>query len=455
MTHSLRIGIDLRYPEFAFMRGMGRYTLQQLHITIANSPQHHYYLFCLSSTPIMVEDFTKYANVTMCRHFFSYPLTFLTQLPITNRSIERQLSYYIALYKLDFLHIPTMFHFIQPIPDHLGDYPVLITVYDLIPYLYMKHFDFSPQIQVQYARGLEYIKTAKHLIAISEATKNDVIQHLGYDEKNITVVYPALDKQFVVLSQEVTQARLNGLWERLAIPRPERYLLTVTDHFYTKNLDTLFIAYAQLPASERKTCPLVVTFDILEKDIIRFTKRVKELGIPTEQVIFTRRVSEDELVALYNGAEFTVYPSRYEGFGYPIAEAMACGSAVITTTAASMPEVAGEAAMLVDADESEEFTEAMHTLLGDAAMRLALREKGLVQCQQFNLGNMAQATLTAYSAFGTYVHPTPPINLPVGYRVVLSGLNFYVKARWGARYVKWSAYHKVYYPLKKRVLRLK
>ena len=120
-----------------------------------------------------------------------------------------------------------------------------------------------------------------------------------------------------------------------------------------------------------------------------------------------------------------------------------------------MPEVAGEAAMLVDADESEEFTEAMHTLLGDADMRLALREKGLVQCQQFNLGNMAQATLTAYSAFGTYVHPTPPINLPVGYRVVLSGLNFYVKARWGARYVKWSAYHKVYYPLKKRVLRLK
>jgi glycosyltransferase involved in cell wall biosynthesis len=446
MTDSLRIGIDLRYPEFAFKRGIGRYTLQQL---------HHYYLFCLKSTPIMAMAFSQYPNVTLCRHFVSYPLTDLTQLPITSRAIERQLSYYIQHYQLDFLHIPTMFHFIQPIPEHLGDYPVLITVYDLIPYLYMPHFDFSPPIQAQYARGMEYIKTAKHLIAISEATKNDVVNHLGCDPNKITVVYPALDTHFTVLSPDVVQERLNGLWEHLKIRRPERYILTVTDHFYTKNLDTLLIAYAQLPLADREACPLVVTFDILGKDLIRFTKQVQDLGIPAEQVIFTRRVSEEQLVALYNGAMFVVYPSRYEGFGYPIAEAMACGSAVITTTAASMPEVAGEAAMLVDAEQAEEFTEAMHTLLHDSALRQTLREKGLMQCQQFNLDNMAQATLVAYSTFAPYTQSTPPITMPMGYRVILASLSVYIKVRWAVRYVKWWAYHNVYYPLKRRVLGLK
>ncbi|PJF28662.1 MAG: hypothetical protein CUN52_12330, partial [Phototrophicales bacterium] len=359
--------------------------------------------------------------------------------------------FFIQKYQIDFLHIPALFHFTQPIPKYLNACPVLITVYDLIPYMYMSHFDYSPLIQAEYARGLEYIKTANHLIAISEATKRDIVRHLGYDAQRITVVYPALDKHFQVLDATVVSERLHHLWTRLGIPAPKQYILTVTDYFYTKNLDTLLLAYSQLSPQYRADYPLVVTFDISDKHLTLFSQKTQELGIDT-QVIFTRRVSDAELVALYNGATIMVYPSRYEGFGYPIAEAMACGSPVITTTAASMPEVAGDAALLVDPEDPQAFVDAITTLLTDATLRQTLRQKGLQQHRQFNLDHMAQATLSTYHVFTPYSHPAPPSHFPLHYRLVLGMLGIYIKVHLQWRRLLWHAYHKLYAPLKKRIL---
>jgi len=453
MSQSLRIGVDLRYPDIIFSRGMGRYTLQQLHTTIANSPQHHYYLFCLSHLATAIKPFLNYPNVTLCQHFTTYPLSEIARFTLIRKASEKHLEYYIHHYQLDIFYIPSLFHFLQPIPEGLTNNPILITVYDLIPYLFMDKLGFlGDLLQEEYWKGIAFIKKATHLIAISEATKQDVIRHLGYDEKRITVVYPALDKTFQRLDEQTIEQRLNGLWERLKLPRPNQYIFTVADHFYTKNLHTLIKGYSQLPQTVRDATPLVITFDIHPTHRAEFMQFADTLGVGN-RVIFTHRVSEDELVALYNGATFTVYPSRYEGFGYPIVEAMACGSPVITTTASSMPEVAGDAALLVDPEDSESFTEAMYTLFQDSALRATLREKGLARYGQFNLENMAHQTLLAFEQFSANASKKPIAHFELRYRLILLALRIYVRVRWFFRYLKWQAYHKLYVPFKKHILR--
>ncbi|MDX2076482.1 MAG: glycosyltransferase family 1 protein [bacterium] len=406
----MRIGVDVRLIEELFQRGMGRYTLQQLHAVILATPQHHYVLFCLKKVPPSLRAFEKYPNVTLAKQFVRYNLHTFTKAPRFLDTLTQMLDKVAWEYEIDVFHIPIMMNFIQPIPTQMTACAVVATVYDLIPLIFAEHFPQPLVAQALYDFGIERYKTADYLIAISQATKHDTVRLLGYPSERIGVAYPAVDKSFMRLDDATIQARLTALWQKLGIPAPAHYIFTVTDHFYTKNLDTLLVAYAQLPADLRLTTPLIVTFDIYPKDRVRFMARAKELGVDG-QVIFTGRIPEDDLVALYNGALFTVYPSRYEGFGYPIAEAMACGSPVITTTAASMPEVAGEGALLVNPEDAEAMTDAMHRLYHDADLRQSYRQGGYAQASQFNLDALAKATHDAYQQALTY-HPAPRSSAP-------------------------------------------
>jgi glycosyltransferase involved in cell wall biosynthesis len=107
-------------------------------------------------------------------------------------------------------------------------------------------------------------------------------------------------------------------------------------------------------------------------------------------------VSRDELVALYNLADFSVYASHYEGFGLPVAESMACGTPVLTSTTSCLPEIAGGAAVLVDPCDDDAITDAMARMIDDAALRLRLREAGFARRRAFRWEQAAELTLDAY-----------------------------------------------------------
>lgn len=428
---ALRVGIDIRFVQGTFGRGMGRYTLQQLNSVIRATPDNQYVIFCLKNIPPSIKAFSQYANVTLENRFVRYNQRLFTKHIRHREALTRLIDRLAWDYKLDIIHIPMIFNFIQPIPTQFTTCPVTMTLYDFIPLIFKEHFPQPPSAQRQYDMGIDRYKQADSLIAISEATKHDCMRILGYPESQIFVANPAVDTSFTRLDEPVTAERLSRLWARLKITPPRQYIFTVTDHFYTKNLDTLLIAYSQLPADIRAITPLIVTFDIYPKDRVRFSARADELGIG-EQVIFTGKVPEDDLVALYNGALFTVYPSRYEGFGYPIAEAMLCGSPVITTNTSSMPEVAGDKAILVNPESADEMCHAMLDLYQSPKKRQSMRESGYSQAKKFSLEALTEATIFAYEQTVSRAPvrpstkpPSPPIYARS--RLILSYYLYWVK----------------------------
>jgi glycosyltransferase involved in cell wall biosynthesis len=122
---------------------------------------------------------------------------------------------------------------------------------------------------------------------------------------------------------------------------------------------------------------------------------VERLGL-TRQVRFLRAVSDQDLVSLYNAASLFVFPSLYEGFGLPPLEAMACGTAVISSTASSLPEVVGEAGLLIDPADTEALAKAMEQVLSDTEMRKQMQSAGLVQAQNFSWEKTARQTIESY-----------------------------------------------------------
>lgn len=268
--------------------------------------------------------------------------------------------------------------------------PTVITVHDLSTLLF-------PELHVHntiemHERKMHFVRTQADLvIAVSENTRRDVIKHLDVPPERVRVVYEAAGEQFHPIEDAHTVAAIAHRY-RL---EPNSYVLTVGTLEPRKNQIRLVEAFHLL--SQRgvtRGLKLVLAggkgwlYDNL-------FQRVEELGL-TEDVIFTGVVPDEDLPALMNGALVFVYPSLYEGFGLPALEAMACGVPVITSNASSLPEVAGDAALLVDPYDVEGLAEAMRSLIESEETRSDLREKGLAQAARFSWERTARETLAAY-----------------------------------------------------------
>ncbi|MGH7231238.1 MAG: glycosyltransferase family 4 protein [Nitrospiraceae bacterium] len=222
-----------------------------------------------------------------------------------------------------------------------------------------------------------------HVVTVSECSRCDIMAHLGLPKDRLTVVYPGIDL-------ERFRPALAGS-PKTSAARP--YVLCVAGADPTKNLEVLIDAFARLPSAVRAAHDLVLTGDFRRRADLR--ARVAQSGIQA-QSIFTGVVSDERLIELYRAAAVFVFPSLYEGFGLPVLEAMACGCPVISSDASSLPEVAGEAAVLVDPRDVGGLASAMERVLGGADVRLALRERGLEQAARFPWERTARETIAVY-----------------------------------------------------------
>jgi glycosyltransferase involved in cell wall biosynthesis len=231
-------------------------------------------------------------------------------------------------------------------------------------------------------------RRARRVIAISESTKRDVVTRLGVSPDQVDVVYCGVEKILRPLPvAEVTRFR-----QERALP--DRFILFLGTLEPRKNVQTLVRAYSQWRKAEHDIPKLVVAggkgwyYD-------RIFAEVESLDLAGD-VIFPGYVTQQELPLWYNAAQLFVYPSRFEGFGLPVLEAMACGTPVITTNVASLPEVAGDAALLVSPDDEAQLVEAMRRTLGDKSLRQEMVAKGLAQSTQFTWARTAHQTLKTY-----------------------------------------------------------
>lgn len=223
---------------------------------------------------------------------------------------------------------------------------------------------------------------ADHVLTVSECSRRDIMERLRFSAEHVSVVYPGIDRD---------QFRPDFSVPSRSHSRP--YILCVAGSDPTKNVETLLDAFAQLPCELRETHDVVLVGDLRRRQDVR--DRVGRLGIAA-QTKFAGVVDDVQLVSLYQHARVFVFPSRYEGFGFPVLEAMASGCPVITSNASSLPEVVGDAALLADPSDSNGFMRHLEQVLADEVLCRMLREKGLVRAAQFSWERTARETLRVY-----------------------------------------------------------
>lgn len=412
----MRIGVDYRIltDPYALMgRGIGRYTQQQLSAVLKLDSENEYVLLCApGSDPAgVVADVRDAPNVSIREVDVAGFGRVAEHDPAAASLLSRQVGTWLRRNGIDLYHATSPFVLDQPDLPQLDACPMVATVYDLIPYLLADSYLTDAGQRAAYLRAADFVSEAARIVAISESTAHDIAASWGYPADRIDVCPPFAGGHFARLSDDVRDAALRDLRKRVLLP--QRYLVTVTALHPAKNLPWLLEAYALLPASLRLGLPLVICchLEVSQADEVR--ARCDGLGIAGD-VVLTGFVSDEELVAVYNGAELLVHPSCYEGFGLPVLEAMQCGTPVITSSTSSLPEVAGGAAALVDPGDASAMAGAIAALTDDPARRASMREAGLERAHAFTAEQLGRATLAAYrSAVSQPISPAVRVPPPV------------------------------------------
>ncbi|MBO1050576.1 MAG: glycosyltransferase family 4 protein [Dolichospermum sp. DET73] len=239
----------------------------------------------------------------------------------------------------------------------------IVTAFDMIPLRFPNRL--SPLTTYHKYYTPEVFKQAEHIICISESTANDIIQFYQIPSHKITPILLAGDSSH---------------FQFLNLPT-RNYFLYVGRQDPYKNLQRLITAFSALPHRNDYELWLAGPYDQRYSPLLEI--QTQELGI-SHLVKFLNYVSYDELPIIINQAIALVFPSLWEGFGLPVLEAMACGTPVITSNVSSLPEVAGDAAILINPYNPGEITAAMTTIINDSETRKQLVEKGLKRANQFS-----------------------------------------------------------------------
>lgn len=255
------------------------------------------------------------------------------------------------------------------------------TVHDLTPALYPNYHD-SLVIQ-NFKKNIQLIESQADLVFVdSKATEEDLVEHSSIPRQKIEVVYPGLNAKFRASSyEEITRVK-----QKYHLQKP--YILTVGTKEPRKNIQRLIEAFESLNNGE-------INLVLVGKH--GWGKDDMKVGDKKLNIIELGFVADEELPALYSGAMLFAYPSLYEGFGFPVLEAMACGCPVITSNISSLPEIAGNAALLVYPKDVKEIAHALHTLISNRNLQRDLTKKGLIQAKKFSWEEAAKQTLKIYN----------------------------------------------------------
>ena len=293
------------------------------------------------------------------------------------------------------LHVMSPFELEVPL-DRLWPAPasrrrlrLVVTVFDLIPELFADRYLADPGLRRRYRARLGLVRAADHVLAISRATADDVTARLGIGPERITVVGAGTAGQFTPpASREAAAGSATML-----VPGLQRPFVLYTGGIEDrKNIERLLVAWSMLPERIRAGWQLAIVCDVKEPQRNHMAHRAAELGIG-DRVFMTGYVTDAALVALYQGTELFVFPSLYEGYGLPVAEAMACGAPTIAARTSSLIELVADDA-LFDPYEPEAIAAAVTRGLTDLAHREALVAAATRPPSSWH--GVAEATLGAY-----------------------------------------------------------
>lgn len=268
----------------------------------------------------------------------------------------------------------------------------VVTIHDLIPLVLGEYMDSISQKEYLIAIKAT-VENADIVVSISQFTKNEIVKYLKIPAEKIKVIHNGYD-----LAETLSVAEFDQLRARLKISK--KYIIYVGGLGPRKNIEKLIRAFAMARSKTNQDTQLVLTGKIkknIAKEIAGYKKVIEELNL-NNLVIFTDYILQSELDSLRKNAAMAIYPSLYEGFGLPVIEAMALGTPVIASNTTSIPEVAADAAILVNPEATDEISSGIVKLLSDENLCQKLIKKGLGNVKRFSWQKTAQEIWNLYKA---------------------------------------------------------
>jgi glycosyltransferase involved in cell wall biosynthesis len=363
----MKIAFDLRRIKNP---GIGRYMKCLAEAVVESAPEHEYLLILPpGEEEAVVCTGTNVEKITPSVKYYS--LREQVDLP---RILRRK--------KIDLLHSP---HFNIPL---IRVCPTVVTIHDVI-YLACRE-DLPSLAGRMYYRAMmaAAVRRADRIITDSEYSKRDIQRFFKAKDDHLDVIYPGVDQS---ICKNVDSVKLCEVKSRLGIASP--YLIYTGIYKLRKNHAGLLQAFKTF-VDEGGDAQLVIAGPMEDgEEMLR--RLAQDLGV-ADRVVFTGFVDDGDLPALYSGASVYACPSLYEGFGFTVLEAMACGVPVVCSKETSLPEVAGAAALYADARNPQEFGNALYRVFRDQALRAILVSKGTNNLQRFQWKHAAEQTLAVY-----------------------------------------------------------
>lgn len=283
-----------------------------------------------------------------------------------------------------------------PIPDQARqakNVHKFLTVYDLIPVLY-PHFFGGDYENRRITSTVDSLAPEDWTICISEATKNDLCNYLKFiDPDKVFVTHLAADSEMFYQCSDLSKISL--IQKKYHIPEGP-YLLGLSTLEPRKNLDHVIRCFAQV-AQEQNIKDLSLV--LVGNKGWNYSKILEEASnhyLLQNRIVLTGRVADEDLAALYSGALAFLYPSFYEGFGLPPLEAMQCGVPVITSNTSSLPEVVGDAGIMLEPTDSDSLCQSIFNIYNQASLREEMSQKSLTQAKKFSWEKCLKETIDTY-----------------------------------------------------------
>ncbi len=385
----MKIGIDCRtilHPEKGERDGIGHYTYQLVRHLLKIDKKNTYVLFFDHS--IGKDRIVKFKQKNVSIKFIPF-LQYANLMP--DKYAHFLVSATISREKLDILHSPIPW---LPRP-YIGR--TIVTVHDLA---ICKLFElYSRQNQdIIFRKNLPSIlDKAQGIIAVSKSTSKDLQQIFNINSKKIKVIYHGVDKRFF---KKNTLSKIKQVQSKYKIKKD--YLFSLSNFGLRKNITRIIFAYERLrkkmETEKGKVFPeyqLVLAGSNKNFDFKKI-KQIVSLSKYKEDIIFPGYIEASDLNALFEGASLFMFPSLYEGFGFPVIEAMAKGLPVITSNTSSMKEIAGQSAVIVDPYNVSEITTAAYNLLTNKKLYDIFKDKGKLLAGKFKWDKCARETLNFY-----------------------------------------------------------
>jgi glycosyltransferase involved in cell wall biosynthesis len=370
----MRIGIDAR-SVLKQRTGVGNYTFNLIR-HLSRLDQENQYVLFYSHHRNVRSAIPRIENPNFQSRFVRFPNKLLNFLWGTVRMPK--IDWLVG--KVDLYHSPNY------TLNILARGKSLMTIHDL-SFLAYRQFSLASG-RWHYAFKIKnYAERVDAIAADSESTKGEIIKYLKIPEEKIFVIHLACSESFRPLSRS---DRTQAIMEKYGIKGD--FILHVGTLEPRKNLKGLILAYDRSRARGDFLLVLAGGKGWKYKHIFRLVKRLKL----EDRVVFCGYVPDSDLPELYNRASLFVYPSFYEGFGFPPLEAMACGTPVIVSKTTSLPEVVGAAGIYVDPSDPEQISFSMDTVLSDAGLLQDLRRRGLKRAGLFSWEKTARETLRLY-----------------------------------------------------------